>query len=242
MSDSSTQPPSPPHVAAPGNGPSQPDPDGVYSVNQETLGRSKLPLREAIAFSFQSLTLRLGRMVVVVLGIAFAIAFLAVLLGTESIMSGLRQMASQAANADQEGAAAQGQTFRLWWMVVALLIAVTGITNAVLMMVTERVKEIGTLKCLGARGLHIVEIFLFEMLLLGAVGGLLGGILGVLATMTLFLAQLGNDLWLVFGWTDALRMIGLSFLVSMGVSLISAILPVALAARVEPAEAMRYEV
>ena len=37
---------------------------------QGSFGRSELPLREAIAFSFQSLTLRLGRMVVVVLGIS----------------------------------------------------------------------------------------------------------------------------------------------------------------------------
>ncbi|MCW8131082.1 MAG: ABC transporter permease [Planctomycetota bacterium] len=204
-------------------------------------GRSQLPLREVLTcFVFQSLKLRMGRLAVVLLGIAFAIAFLTVLVGTQMVMDGIKRIAAETSEtADGEGGSG---AFRNWWIVVALLIATAGITNAVLMSVTERVKEIGTLKCLGARSLHIVEIFLFETLLLGTLGGLLGGLLGVAALAVLFGAQLGPDFLLVFGWRDALTLVGISVLAAQGISLVAAVVPVALAARIDPAEAMRYEV
>lgn len=210
----------------------------TQSPEAET-GRSQLPLREVLTcFVFQSLKLRMGRLAVVLLGIAFAIAFLAVLLGTQMVMAGIQRISSESS----EPASGGGDAFQLWWMVVALLIATAGITNAVLMSVTERVKEIGTLKCLGARALHIVEIFLFETLLLGTLGGFLGGILGVLALAALFGAQLGTDFFLVFGWSDAGKLIGISVLAAQCISLVAAVAPVVLAARIDPAEAMRYEV
>jgi putative ABC transport system permease protein len=205
----------------------------------ERHGRSQLSLWEALTiFAFQSLKLRLGRMIVVLLGIIFAISFLAVLLGTEIIMQGIAELAAKA-----EGAGAEAKSsFQRWWIVVALLIATVGITNAVLMSVTERIKEIGTLKCLGARALHIVEIFLFETLLLGGIGGLLGGTLGALGTAALFRVQMGPDIWRIFGASDCLRLIGISIVVSLLISLVAAIVPVMFAAKIDPAEAMRYDV
>ena len=182
--------------------------------------------------------LRLGRMIVVLLGIAFAISFMSVLLSMGSIMQGVRELSSSASPQASDTA----QTFEKWWIVVALIIATAGISNAVLMSVTERIKEIGTLKCLGARNLHIIEIFLFETILLGTLGGLLGGLLGVCATLVLFSIKLGSDLWRVFTWNDGFTLVGLSVLISLAVSLLSAVIPVILAARIEPAEAMRYEV
>ncbi|HYF47764.1 MAG TPA: FtsX-like permease family protein, partial [Planctomycetota bacterium] len=139
-------------------------------------------------------------------------------------------------------AAKATQNFQRWWIVVALLIATVGITNAVLMSVTERIKEIGTLKCLGARALHIVEIFLLETLLLGGIGGLGGGVLGVLSTIALFRAQIGTDIWRIFTWNDALYLVGASIGISIVIALIAAIIPVVFAAKIDPAEAMRYDV
>jgi predicted lysophospholipase L1 biosynthesis ABC-type transport system permease subunit len=204
----------------------------------EPIGKSQLSLREAFTFfAFQSIRLRLGRMVVVLLGIIFAIAFLAVLVGTDRILTGIRRLSAQS-----NAAAGDTSNFQSWWMIVAVLIATVGICNAVLMSVTERIKEIGTLKCLGARALHILEIFLMETLLLGALGGLLGGILGVVATLALFWIQLKSDLWLVFGWSDGLQLVLYSVLLSLAISLVAAIIPVTFAAKIDPAEAMRYEV
>lgn len=210
----------------------------MEAPEKEEIGKSQLSLREALMFfALQSLRLRLGRMLVVLLGIVFAISFLSVLLGTETIMAGIGKLARNDGSSGQPK-----QSFQRWWMVVAVLIATVGITNAVLMSVTERIKEIGTLKCLGARALHIVEIFLFETLLLGGAGGFLGGILGVALTVGMFWLQLGDDVWKIFGWGDAFRLIGISVGVSLVISLVAAVVPVLFAARVDPAEAMRYDV
>ena len=206
---------------------------------QTETGRSQLPLRDALTFFvLQSLRLRLGRMIVLLLGISFAISFLAVLMGTEIIMRGVAELSRR-----NSGAGAQpAQNFQRWWIVVAVLIAVVGVTNAVLMSITERIKEIGTLKCLGARALHIVEIFLFETIFLGAIGGICGGLLGVGATVLLFRIQLGNDLWRIFGWRDAVNLLWMSTAASVLIALVAAIVPVIFAARIDPAEAMRYDV
>lgn len=67
---------------------------------------------------------------------------------------------------------------------ISLLVCAVGITNAMLMSVTERYREIATLKCLGALDGSILSIFLLEACLLGAVGAaagaVLGGLIGVL--------------------------------------------------------------
>ncbi|MFC1479411.1 ABC transporter permease [Planctomycetota bacterium] len=201
-------------------------------------GKSSFPLSEAIAFSFRSLMLRLGRMIVVLLGISFAISFMTVLLSTGIIMDGIRELAVRSGS----GSGGEASEFHKWWIVVAICIAAAGISNAVLMSVTERIKEIGTLKCMGARNLHIIEIFLIETLLLGTIGGFLGSVFGILITITFYGVKLGSDLWTVFGLIDALKLTGISILLSLSISLVSAIIPVFLAARIEPAEAMRYEV
>jgi predicted lysophospholipase L1 biosynthesis ABC-type transport system permease subunit len=202
-------------------------------------GRSQLPLRDALSFFvLQSLRLRLGRMIVLLLGISFAISFLAVLMGTEIIMQGVAELSRRNSDAGAQPA----QNFQRWWIVVAVLIAVVGVTNAVLMSITERIKEIGTLKCLGARALHIVEIFMFETIFLGAIGGVCGGLLGVGATVMLFRIQLGSDLWRIFGWRDALSLLWMSTAASVLIALVAAIVPVIFAAKIDPAEAMRYDV
>ncbi len=132
---------------------------------------------------------------------------------------------------------------RKWWMAVAVLISIAGITNAILMSVTERIKEIGTIRCLGAMSWHIIEIFLLEAMFLGVVGGFAGGILGLLATYVYATIN--------YGWSlvaDALtvrivlRQMGWALGLSMGLCVLSSIYPVYFAARLEPADAMRYEV
>jgi putative ABC transport system permease protein len=61
---------------------------------------------------------------------------------------------------------------------IALLVAALGITNTMLMSVLERVREIGIMKAVGARELHLRMIFLLEGGLVGLVGGALGLLLG----------------------------------------------------------------
>ncbi|GEM_PF-2335967 len=75
---------------------------------------------------------------------------------------------------------------RLSWLVIlSLLVCVVGITNSMLMSVTERIREIGTMKCLGALDGFIVKLFVIESSLHGIFGTMVGVILGFSAAFLL---------------------------------------------------------
>ncbi len=199
--------------------------------------KSQFPISQAMLFALQGIRLRIGRMLLVLAGVAVAIAFTNVLLTTNDLFDAMGATGMEAA---------QGLTrvpvFRWLWMAVALLICTTGTLNAIVMSVTERVKEIGTLKCLGSRNIHIVEIFLFESVLLGLLGGILGAVIGYLAALLNFGATVG---WKYLTGEIALAAAE-NILVCIGISaalaLLASVIPVLMAARIEPAAAMRYEV
>ena len=199
----------------------------------QAAGKVSFPVSKAIAFSARSVRIRLGRMLIVVMGIASAIAFVTVLLSLDHVMASMSQ------NGAADGTLKQ---FKVWWIVVAFLIALTGITNAILMSVTERIKEIGTIRCLGAMSRHVVMIFLFESLFLGLVGGVLGGAFGILFTLGYAVLSYGFDVLSGVSWSR----LGLMALAGTGLSMVlcvlSAVYPVLFAARLQPADAMRYEV
>jgi len=176
----------------------------------------------------------MGRMVIVIMGVSSAIAFLVVLLSLDAIMAVIGRKA---------GGTAGVAEMRRWWFYVAVLISIAGITNAILMSVTERIKEIGTIRCLGAMSWHIVEIFLLEAMFLGLVGGLLGGLLGLVITYVYAILSYG---WALvkdaFTLPIVLEQMGWALGLSMVLCVVSSIYPVYFAARLEPADAMRYEV
>ena len=69
----------------------------------------------------------------------------------------------------------KAQFRNIWIVVIALFVTVIGITNSMLMSVTERFREIGTMKCLGALSLFVRHMFLIESSLVGMVGAAGGG-------------------------------------------------------------------
>lgn len=131
----------------------------------------------------------------------------------------------------------------LWLVAMSLLICLAGITNAQLMAVTERFREIGTFKCLGALNRFIVNLLIVETCIYGFVGGLAGGLLGLflaVATLT-FRAGLSKAVtFLLFPYALVVAML-LSVIVSTALSLLGAVYPAILAARMKPAVALRYE-
>jgi len=205
----------------------------------ESRGASSFPLGEALAFSAQSVRLRLGRMFIVLVGVALAVAFMTALLVMGEMFKGLPTIFETAAGAES---AEPGDDFTKWWIMVALLISVTGITNSMLMSVTERIKEIGTLKCLGATWLHILEVFLFESLFIGMIGGLAGGLLGVVFAGANFAMQFGLESLTLLGARTLGIGLGAAVGLAMVLCLLSSIYPVYYASRIQAAEALRYEV
>jgi putative ABC transport system permease protein len=117
---------------------------------------------------------------------------------------------------------------------VSLLVGGIGIMNISLVSVTERTKEIGLRKALGARKARILGQFLIETMLLSTLGGLIGVLLGVGTALLVNATGLINA---VITW-DAI-LLGLGFSILVGVFF--GVYPAQRAAALQPIEALRYE-
>jgi len=118
---------------------------------------------------------------------------------------------------------------------LGLLVGGIGVMNIMLVSVTERTKEIGVRKALGARRQDIVTQFLMEAVTLTALGGALG--VGVAILLTLLLGVLVPALpSQVPGWA-----VGMGFGVSVTIGLFFGTWPAVKAAGLDPVEALRYE-
>lgn len=128
-----------------------------------------------------------------------------------------------------------------WLAMVSMLVCAVGIANAMLMSVTERFREIATLKCLGALDAFIMSVFLIEAGLLGIIGGIGGALAGfVLATLRMgFTFQ--SLLWPALPWADIGVAAVIAVVVGMFLAAVSAVYPSFRAARLAPMEAMRIE-
>ncbi len=100
-----------------------------------------------------------------------------------------------------------------------------------LMSVTERYREIGTIKCLGASDQFVVRVFLLESLLLGTVGSGVGALSGGLLA-ALIESQMDGRVWM---------MVGETCLLGMAITSLAAIIPAIQAAKMPAAAALRME-
>jgi putative ABC transport system permease protein len=117
---------------------------------------------------------------------------------------------------------------------ISLLVGGIGIMNVMLATVTERTREIGIRRALGAKRRHIVTQFLVETVCLSVGGGLVGVVLGLLIPL------------LVESTTDMRTIVTpgapfMAFLISAGVGVVFGLYPAARAARMDPVEALRHE-
>jgi len=119
---------------------------------------------------------------------------------------------------------------------VSLLVGGIGIMNIMLVSVTERTREIGICKALGAQRYHILMQFLIEAVLLSVLGGLIGLGLGYLLGMGAA-KMIPNFPSAEVPWWAVLLSIGFSSLVGI----VFGIMPAAKAANLDPIDALRYE-
>jgi putative ABC transport system permease protein len=117
---------------------------------------------------------------------------------------------------------------------ISLLVGGIGIANIMLATVTERTREIGVRRALGAKRRHILLQFLTETVAIAAAGGILGILLGVAGAWGL---RAGT------GWSTAVTAwsIAAAFLISCAVGILSGIFPARRAAMMDPIEALRYQ-
>lgn len=117
---------------------------------------------------------------------------------------------------------------------ISLLVGGIGIMNIMLVTVTERTKEIGLLKAIGAKRQNILTQFLIESVVLTVTGGLIGTVLGI--GVGYLLSSI-----LKVPFTPPFLSILIAVLVSIGIGLIFGIYPAQRAAKMSPIDALRYE-
>ena len=130
---------------------------------------------------------------------------------------------------------------------ISLLVGGIGIMNIMLVSVTERTREIGIRKSLGAKRRDIRWQFLIEAGTTSAIGGLVGILFGCLLATGIgsllggmLLEQLGTS-GITFNATPTLGAILVSFGVSVGIGVLFGYLPANKAAKLNPIDALRYE-
>ena len=211
-----------------------------------------LPLSKAIEISFNSVKIRFGRSLITVSGIVLAIAFLMSIWAGNAIVEGLISagdpkidlvLQQKGVEIDPDSTAAkQKQSKDTWLVVLSLLVCLVGIANAMLMSVTERFREIGTMKCMGALDGFIIKLFILESTFMGIAGTIIGVVVGFVLTALLNMSSFGA---VIFDHLPVDRVFLYGILaVAIGsiLSLIGGILPAYRAAKMEPVDAMSLEV
>ena len=209
-----------------------------------------LPFKKSLEISFKSIRVRFFRSMITTMSLVLAVSFLSfVRVGTDTanglLASGDPEVHQGLLNAGYDlepGVTSTGSSAKERWIVfLSLLVCVVGIINAQLMAVTERFREIGTIKCLGALDSFVLRLFVLEAGMQGLAGAGLGSLLGAVAALLSGLIRFGFVAWQNISWLAVLESIAFATGIGCLLSLVGVMYPAMVAARMQPVEAMRVE-
>lgn len=122
---------------------------------------------------------------------------------------------------------------------ISMLVAGVSILNIMMMSVTERIKEIGIMRSIGAQRKEVMSMFIYEALILGIVGSLIGGIMSLLGGYVISSVLIQTTKYLFVPSSLIYIVYGVSF--GIVISLICGIYPAWRAANLNPIDALRHE-
>jgi len=209
-----------------------------------------LPWKQSLIMSYKSIRSRFFRSLVTTLTLVLAVSFLAysqisldiadrmLATGDSDMHRSLLQSGYDILPGDTSLSSSPKQR---WIVILSLLVCVVGIINAQLMSVTERFREIGTMKCLGALDRFIVRIFVMEAAIQGLAGSVTGAVLGAVTAFAGALLRFGTDIIPILPWQTIFSSSLVATATGIGLSLLGVLYPAMMAARMQPVEAMRVE-
>jgi putative ABC transport system permease protein len=194
--------------------------------------RVTFTLGDALRLGLDYIKRRLDRTIINVASVALANSFLSSLILTDLFYKTFSQL---------ETSSLTVEAYQYWLVFVALIVSIVGITNAMLIAVYERYREIGTMKCLGALDQHIMVLFLVESSIQGLTGGVIGYVFGVVAAIVSTGLTLGFGLIFKVSPSLLLFYFAGTTLLSVFLSVAASIYPAWRASKLRPVEALRYE-
>ena len=223
----------------------------LSSIEADRLDRLVvLPFKKSLEIAYKSIKVRFFRSLITTMSLVLAVSFLSFIQVSNDVVNGLlstkdpvyrQTLVRSGYDLEPQDTRIESSPKQRWIVILSLLVCVVGIVNAQLMAVTERFREIGTMKCLGALDRFVLRLFLLEAGMQGlagaGAGSLLGGIFALLNGLIHFGTASFSHLPVLDTW--------MSLVVALGVgcvlSLIGVLYPAVLASRMQPVEAMRVE-
>lgn len=208
-----------------------------------------LPFMKSVEIALKSIQARLLRSLITTVSLILAVSFLCFTHVTNDIVNSLTvsqdrqlQQALTASGYDIDSehmVQVENSPKQKWIVALSLLVCVVGIVNSQLMAVTERFREIGTMKCLGALDHFIVRLFLLEALMQGIAGSLVGALVGTLSAFMAALFQYGAIFLTLLPSREIFLSMAITVATGCCLSLAGVLYPVIVAAGMQPVDAMR---
>lgn len=209
-----------------------------------------LPLAKSVEIAYKNIKVRFFRSLITTLSLVLAVSFLSYTEVSNDVANGmlasgnpeLRQNIIRAGFDLEPGTTNVAASPKQRWIIIlSLLVCTVGIVNAQLMAVTERFREIGTMKCLGALDGFVLRLFILEAGMQGLAGSAAGALMGAAFAFAGGLARYGGPAMRHIAATEVAASIAAATGIGIGLSFLGVLYPAWVAARMQPVEAMRVE-
>jgi len=210
----------------------------------------KLPFMKSLEIAVKSIKVRFFRSLITTMSLVLAVSFLSFIGVGNDVANGmldkqdpeLRQMLIRSGyDLTPDDTSVGSSPKQRWLVILSLLVCVVGIVNAQLMAVTERFREIGTMKCLGALDRFILRLFILEAGMQGLAGAGVGACIGAAFSLANGWLRFGTVAISAVSWSNVVISIAIATAVGCLLSLLGVFYPALVAARMQPVEAMRVE-